>query len=80
MDAWAATADGISDPIEDSLMMLEAISRRFIFLVRTLTQEQLQITYYHPTRNTEISQMQAVDMAAWHVRHHLEHIRIALGR
>jgi len=80
MDAWAATADGQSAPTEDSLMMLEGITRRFIFLIRSLTPEQLQITYYHPTRDTQISQIQAIDMASWHLRHHLEHIKIALGR
>ncbi len=80
MDGWAETADGIAAPVEDSLMMMESITRRYLFLLRSLTPEQLQITYYHPARKTEISQVQAVHMAAWHVRHHLEHIRIALGQ
>ncbi|HEY0895501.1 MAG TPA: DinB family protein [Sphingobacteriaceae bacterium] len=80
MDGWAATADGIAAPIEDSLLMLESITRRYLFLLRSLTPEQLQITYYHPVRKTEISQIQAIHMAAWHVRHHLEHIRIAIGQ
>ncbi|HEY0897967.1 MAG TPA: DinB family protein [Sphingobacteriaceae bacterium] len=80
MDAWAATADGLAAPIEDSLMMLEGITRRFIFLIWSLTDEQLQITYYHPTRNTRISQIQAIHMAAWHLKHHLAHIKIAIGR
>lgn len=79
MDAWAATADGQAAPVDDSLTMLEGITARFVFLIGSLTPEQLRISYYHPVRQTEISQAQAIDMAAWHVRHHLEHIRIAFG-
>lgn len=79
MDGWATTADGQSAPIEDSLMMLEGIAKRFIFLIRSLTADQLQISYYHPTRNTHISQIQAIHMASWHLRHHLAHIQLAIG-
>jgi hypothetical protein len=30
-------------------------------------------------RKATFNQKQAIAMSAWHVRHHLEHIKIALG-
>ena len=80
MDGWAKTADGRNSPIEDSLMMFEGIARRFVELIRSLTPEQQEISYYHPVRKTMLTQKQAVAMSAWHVRHHYQHLLIALGR
>lgn len=78
MDGWAQTPDARTAPLEDSFLMFEGIAKRFVYLLKSLTEEQLQISYYHPVRKTNLNQKQAIAMAAWHVRHHLEHIRIAL--
>lgn len=75
---WAQTHDGLASPVEDSLEMFETITRRFVFLIRSLNTTQQQISYYHPVRKINLNQKQAIAMSAWHVRHHLEHIRIAL--
>ena len=80
MDGWAQTADGLSSPIADSLDMLESVTKRFAFLIRSLDQKQQEVAYYHPIRKIMLNQKQAVSMTAWHVKHHLEHIKIALGR
>ncbi|MEJ2880056.1 DinB family protein [Pedobacter sp. GR22-6] len=79
INGWANTKDGFSAPIEDSLVMLEGITKRYLFLIRSLSQEQLSISYYHPVRAFNINQVQAVAMSAWHVKHHLAHIKIAMG-
>jgi hypothetical protein len=78
MDAWARTADATNEPVEDSLMMLEGITRRYVFLIRSLTEEELQLTYYHPVRKYSINQAQAIAMSAWHLQHHLAHIKLAV--
>jgi len=80
MDGWASTADGLSPAVGDSLDMFEAITKRYVYLMRSLTEEQQRITYYHAVRKATFNQKQASAMSAWHVRHHLEHIRIALGK
>jgi hypothetical protein len=77
--AWAHTHDGLHSPVGDSLDMMESITRRFVRLMRSLDNNQQQIAYYHPVRKIMLNQKQAIAMTAWHVRHHLEHIRIALG-
>ncbi|HYG39439.1 MAG TPA: DinB family protein [Cytophagales bacterium] len=79
MDGWAVTADGLTAPIEDSLMMFEGITKRYVFLLRSLDEKAHEIKYYHPIRKFTINQAQAIGMSAWHVRHHLAHIKIALG-
>jgi hypothetical protein len=79
IDGWAHTSDGLDSPIADSLHMFEGITKRFVHLMSSLDEKQQQIAYYHPVRKIMLDQKQAIAMSAWHVRHHLEHIRMALG-
>lgn len=79
IDGWAQTADGLTSPVADSLHMFEGITKRFVHLMASLNETQQEITYYHPLRQTMLSQKQAIAMTAWHVKHHLAHIRIALS-
>jgi hypothetical protein len=76
---WAATADGLTSPIADSIDMMEAINKRFVYLMRSLNEQQHEISYYHPLRKETFNQKQAIGLTAWHVMHHLAHIRIALA-
>ena len=78
IDGWAHTSDGRDSTVEDSLAMFEAITRRFVHLMRSLDEAQQEISYYHPVRKQVLNQKNAISMTAWHVRHHLEHIKIAL--
>jgi hypothetical protein len=77
--AWANTHDGLTSPIADSVDMMESITKRFVLLMRSLDDTQQQIAYYHPVRKMMLNQNQAIAMNAWHVKHHLEHIKIALA-
>lgn len=79
MDAWAQTTDSLQMPVGDSVLLFEGITSKYVFLITTLTEEQLSISYYHPVRKLWLTQKQAVAMSAWHVEHHLAHIRLALG-
>jgi len=79
MDGWAHTSDGLSSPISDSMEMFEGITKRLVRLMRSLTDQQLEISYFHPVRKYTLDQKNAIAMTAWHVKHHLEHLRIALG-
>ncbi|MBG6235582.1 hypothetical protein IWX76_002150 [Pedobacter sp. CAN_A7] len=79
MDGWANTKDGINAPIEDSILMLEGVTKRYLFLIRSLSAEELKVAYYHPLRAFHINQAQAVAMSSWHLKHHLAHINLALA-
>jgi hypothetical protein len=80
IQAWVNTADGSSSPIADSLVMIEGVTKRYVHLMRGLSENEHAITYYHPIRKINLNQKQAIAMTAWHVKHHLEHIKIALGK
>ncbi|AUD03248.1 DinB family protein [Spirosoma pollinicola] len=79
MNRWAATADATSAPIIDSITMFEGVHRRYAYLAKSLTPPMLAISYFHPTRQIQINQAQALAMSAWHVQHHLAHIKLALA-
>ncbi|MBD2699180.1 DinB family protein [Spirosoma sp. BT702] len=78
MNGWVDTADSLEAPIADSLLMFESITRRYVWLAKSLTEDQLAITYYHTVRQRSFTQAQALAMSAWHVQHHLAHIKLAL--
>lgn len=79
MDGWAATADSTTAPIDDSLLLLEGIHRRYAYLAKSLDEKALAVNYTHPLRKIQINQAQALAMSAWHVQHHLAHIKLALS-
>lgn len=78
IDAWATSPDAITYPLADALDLMDHMTRRFVHLIESLEPAQLDITYYHPVRKITLDQRQAISMSSWHVRHHLEHIRLAL--
>ncbi len=79
MNRWAVTPDSSAAPIEDSLLMLEGINRRLVYLLRSLDEPALQRTFYHPVRQIHLSLKQFIYMATWHVAHHQGHIQLAFG-
>ena len=79
MNAWVHTADATEAPIADSLVLFDGVTRRYVYLAKSLTEPMLAITYYHPVREIMINQAQALAMTAWHVQHHLAHIKLALS-
>jgi len=78
MDGWANTADGLNAPVDDSLLMLEGITKRYVYLIRSLNENDLALEYFHPVRKFTVNQAQAIAMSAWHLEHHLAHIKLAL--
>ncbi|MFD2570960.1 DinB family protein [Spirosoma soli] len=79
MNDWAKTPDATTAPIDDSLLMFDGITRRFVYLWRTLDEQTQTKTYYHPSRQINLSLKQFLYMATWHVVHHQGHIELALG-
>ena len=78
MDAWAQTPDSLHGEIEDSLILFKGVTNRYTLLAQSLSEDQLNITYFHPIRQITLNQKQALAMSAWHVEHHLKHVGLAL--
>jgi hypothetical protein len=72
--AWAELPDAKSAPIEPSLSLLAGLHTRWVFLLRTLSEADRQLTFKHPERG-EMRLDFTTGLYAWHCRHHLAHIR-----
>jgi hypothetical protein len=77
--AWGETEDSRSAPVESSLALLEALHTRWVFFLRSLTDEDWARTYRHPDLG-ELSLETTLQLYAWHGKHHLGHVRLVASR
>jgi uncharacterized damage-inducible protein DinB len=71
---WARLPDTAGTQVGVSLMLLEALHRRWIVLLRAMQEPEWERTYFHPERRKAIPLDQALAEYAWHGRHHVAHI------
>jgi hypothetical protein len=79
INGWNSLTEVQTAPISDSILLLEATHKRWVHLMSTMALNDFSRTFFHPLRNMNLTLAQALSMAAWHSRHHLEHIKIAVG-
>lgn len=77
-DRWAELPDSHIDNVEDSLMLLASLHRKWTFLLRNLTDAECEKSFFHPENNQSISLKENIGIYAWHSNHHLEHVKQAL--
>ena len=70
---WAELVDGKSAPAEVSLALLEALHKRWVLFLRSLTPADFAKTFVHP-ENGLMNLDRLVQLYAWHGRHHVAHI------
>lgn len=75
---WAQLPDS-EMPVSTSYKMIESLHERWVYLLKTLTAEQLQRAFNHPDSGL-MTLEKAVALYAWHGKHHLAHIQIALAK
>jgi hypothetical protein len=61
--------------VECSLDLLEALHKRWVFVLRSLTPKDFARTYRHPEMG-ELDLEKTLQLYVWHGKHHLAHIRI----
>ena len=71
---WAELEDGKNTPVELGLNLLELLHKRWLIFLRSLTEKDLQRTFFHPDNKRSQTIAQTIDLYAWHCRHHLAHI------
>lgn len=69
---WAELND-YQLPIESSLFLLEGLHHRWVNLLRSLSQSDLEKSFIHPELG-EVSVGKNIGLYAWHGKHHLAHI------
>ena len=70
---WAKLADS-KLPIEPSMQILKGLHHRLGILLRSMTEEDLEKTFFHPESQKSFSLKVNVGVYAWHSNHHLGHI------
>ena len=72
---WAETPEIFSMPANISITMLHALHRRWTALLRALSPEQWQRSFYHPEHKRLWPVWELTALYAWHGRHHMEQLR-----
>jgi uncharacterized damage-inducible protein DinB len=75
---WAELPDVGAVPATVSLDLLDALHRRWVGLLRAMSDEDYARTYLHPELGS-VPLSNALQLYAWHGRHHTAHIAQALG-
>lgn len=73
--AWADLFDAKTAPIYLSLQHLKAIHAKLVYLLRGLSEEDLEKTFIHPEGREEVTLKENIGKYAWHGNHHCAHIR-----
>jgi hypothetical protein len=71
--AWAELADSRCEPASLSMSLIEALHRRWVGLLRSLTAPDFEKTFQHPELGP-VSLDRHTSLYAWHGRHHAAHI------
>lgn len=71
---WALLDDVSTVPINVSVTLLHALHQRWHATIKSLDEQQLSRTVFHPEHKKELSLWFMLGMYAWHGRHHVAHI------
>lgn len=71
--AWGESADARSAQVKPSMDLLESLHDRWVFFLRSLSEEDFDRTYRHPDLG-QVSLETTIQLYAWHGKHHLAHV------
>ena len=71
--AWAETADVRDTPIEVSLALLENLHKRWVVLLRSMSDADFEKQFRHPELGV-VPLEKNLALYAWHGKHHVAHI------
>ena len=77
---WAELADAKYAPIALSLEHLKAVHAKLVYLLRSLSEVDLNKSFIHPEHNEEVVLKRNVGIYAWHSNHHYAHIENLMKR
>ena len=73
---WAKLPDNNLSPFV-SLKLLEALHERWVYILRNLSEDDLDKEFIHPEQSERISLKENILIYSWHCQHHLAHIKQA---
>ncbi|MBO0329266.1 YfiT family bacillithiol transferase [[Muricauda] lutisoli] len=78
--AWAALFDTRVAPIQMSLDHLSAVHTKLVYLLKGLSEKDLERSFIHPDGNNETTLKENIARYAWHSNHHFAHIANLIKR
>lgn len=79
-DRWARLLDTKEAPIELSLQFIRALHAKWTYLLKGLSNDELNKTFIHPESGDSVSLKENIGIYAWHCNHHFAHIENLLKR
>lgn len=73
---WAELPDNNLSPFV-SLKLLEALHERWVYILKNLSEEDLNKEFIHLEQSERISLKENILIYSWHCQHHLAHIKQA---
>ena len=73
-DRWAELHDNLTMPIQPTLSFLEGLHFRLAYLMKSLSEDELQKSFIHPEHNATFQLKEIIGTYAWHGNHHLAQI------
>jgi hypothetical protein len=70
---WAELPDAKAAPVDLSLQLLRYVHLRWVILLRSLDENDLARTYFHPGSQRAFRLDEVVATYAWHSEHHYQH-------
>lgn len=74
-DRWAELSDTKSAPIDFSLDFIEALHKKWTYLLESLSVDDYKRSLHHPEMKRDISLGWTLGLYAWHGEHHYQHIK-----
>lgn len=71
---WSELPDSLTMPIAPTLSLLEGLHFRLAYIMKNLSNIDLEKSFIHPESNSEMRLKQIIGLYAWHGNHHLAHI------
>lgn len=79
-DRWAELFDTKDGPIELSLNFIKALHAKWVYLLKGISQDDLNMVFIHPESGDSVSLKKNICIYAWHCNHHYAHIENLLIR
>ncbi len=74
---WAELSDTNSYNVSESLQLLKSLHQRWVFLLKTMSEEDFKKCFIHPDGKEIITLEKNLCIYEWHCNHHLQHIKNA---
>lgn len=73
-DRWAELHDSVQADIEISLTLIEQLHKRWVILLKALSESDFKKSFYHPESKENYPLDYNLGNYAWHGNHHVAHI------